>query len=68
MNFAQIATGQLDIWIWFALSSPILVISLLSMRYDVLEGLGHLFGTSRDALAKRTAGDVAPDSIILSAV
>ncbi|KAM5481581.1 hypothetical protein McanCB56680_004117 [Microsporum canis] len=33
MNFAQFGQGDLNIWIWFVVSTPIFIISLLLMKY-----------------------------------
>ncbi|KAK3935818.1 hypothetical protein QBC46DRAFT_42372 [Diplogelasinospora grovesii] len=38
MNFVQFGQGSLDLWIWFAVSTPIFVVSLLSMKYDITGG------------------------------
>jgi hypothetical protein len=35
MNFSEFGTGDLAIWLWFAVSLPIVAIALLLMRYDV---------------------------------
>lgn len=35
MNFRQLGTGELAIWVWFVVSGPIFLLSMLFMVYDV---------------------------------
>ncbi|KAL9078238.1 MAG: hypothetical protein Q9157_002856 [Trypethelium eluteriae] len=35
MNFAQFGSGKLDLWVWFAVTIPVLTLALLFMYYDI---------------------------------
>ncbi|KAJ5890022.1 hypothetical protein N7504_010832 [Penicillium tannophilum] len=39
MNFIQFGTGSLSIWMWFVVSTPILFVSLVSMRLDIASSI-----------------------------
>ncbi|KAI9775354.1 MAG: hypothetical protein M1839_001270 [Geoglossum umbratile] len=35
MNFTQFGTGELSIWIWFIVSAPVFLVSVLLLIYDI---------------------------------
>ncbi|KAF2815317.1 uncharacterized protein BDZ99DRAFT_435597 [Mytilinidion resinicola] len=53
MNFLQFDTGKVSIWVWFVVSVPILSLTLLLLRYDIVSLLR----------AKRRASDPASSMV-----
>ena len=41
MNFVELGTGKLSIWVWFAVSFPVFGIALLVCFWDSVEALGE---------------------------
>jgi len=64
MNFTQFGSGVLSIWVWFAASTPVFVVSVLLLSLDIskIGGTGTAFFR---ALSKRKSRREGSDSRIL---
>ena len=64
MNFTQFGTGVLSIWVWFAASTPVFVVSVLLLSLDIskIRGTGTAFFR---VLSKRKSRREGSDSRIL---
>lgn len=63
MNFSQFSSGSnLDIWVWFAVSGPVLVLSIIFMTWDISRAIrkllrwrseeGHLVGNNLNRMSR----------------
>lgn len=62
MNLSQFGTGNLSIWVWFAVACPIFAMSLISMKYEISAAL-------LGRLSRKTKGvDAAPKKTVYAKV
>jgi Mg2+ and Co2+ transporter CorA len=53
MNFKQLGTGVLSIWVWFAASLPVFLISILFLAVDIMWYLRALWSSIKSIFSKK---------------